>query len=104
MSGGRASSQKGNRFERELVNEAREKGIKAERAYGSNGRALGESEEVDALIGGARVQAKRRARLAAYLKPPKDADILAVREDRGETFAVMRWEDFLDLLRRIDGW
>ena len=42
---------KGNTFERECVNKAKKKGIKAKRAYGSNGMSLGLEEEVDALLG-----------------------------------------------------
>ena len=44
------SKQKGNRFERECVKMAENHGFSAERAYGSNGRALGESETVDIVI------------------------------------------------------
>ena len=44
------SKQKGNRFERECVKIAETHGFSAQRAYGSNGRALGESETVDFVI------------------------------------------------------
>lgn len=99
-----ASKRKGSSYERELVNSAIAAGLVAERAYGSNGRALGQAETVDIMVSGCRVQAKRRKRLAGFLKPPEGADVAAFREDRGETYALLRWADFLDLLRAADGW
>lgn len=98
------SKTKGNGFERELVNQANAAGLIAERAYASNGKALGCAESVDLLVSGCRVQAKRRKSLAAYLKPPEGADVTAFRENRGETMVLMRWEDFISLLREADGW
>ena len=44
------SKVKGNNYERELVKEAQAKGLEAERAYASNGKALGECEEVDLIV------------------------------------------------------
>ena len=90
------------RFERELVNEARAKGLCADRAYASDGRSLGESCEVDVLVQGMRLQAKRRKALPAYLQIPDGADAVVFRQDRGETMVLMRWEDVLDKLG--DGW
>lgn len=97
------SKTKGNNYERELVNEARALGLDAERAYASNGKALGESEEVDIKVQGCRVQAKRRKSLAAFLKPTDGVDCVAFREDRGETYVLLRWKDFLDILKE-HGW
>jgi len=99
---GRSSKRKGSNYERELVNEAKERGIAAERAYASNGRALGCSEEVDLLVNGCRVQAKRRKKIAKDLRVPDGADVVAFREDKGETYVLMKWCDFLDLVE--DGW
>ncbi len=84
------------------MNEAKERGITAERAYASNGRALGCSEEVDLLINGCRVQAKRRKKIAKDFRVPDGADVVAFREDNGETFVLMRWNDFLDIVE--EGW
>ena len=62
------SKQKGNRFEREVVNRAKELHIGAERAYASNGLSLGHAEEVDVVLDGAdkewRVQCKVRKNIA----------------------------------------
>ena len=103
------SKVKGTNFERELVNEARKAGLVAERAYASNGRALGEAEQVDVIIRApskaskdVRIQAKRRKSLAAYLQIPPGVDAVVFREDRGDTYVLLRWEDLLDKLK--DGW
>lgn len=93
------SKLKGNTFERELVNQALDSGIDAKRAYASNGEALGLHATVDCLIGSKRVQAKRRARIAAWLKPSEHVDAVAVREDRGETLVVISWWEYLDLVK-----
>lgn len=84
------------------MNEAKERGITAERAYASNGRALGCSEEVDLIVNGCRVQAKRRKKIAKDFRVPDGADVVAFREDKGETFVLMRWNDFLDIVE--EGW
>ena len=96
------SKDKGNRFERELVNEARKAGLVAERAYASNGRSLGEAKVVDILVQGMRLQLKRRNKIAKDLRVPEGADGTAFREDRGDTYVLLRWEDLLDKLK--DGW
>jgi len=97
------SKSKGNTFERELVNGAREKGLVAERAYASNGKALGHGEEVDCVVAGCRIQAKRRRKLPNYLRVPDGTDATVFREDRGETYALLRWADLLDILS-ANGW
>jgi len=92
------SKQKGNSYERELVNHALEHGITAKRAYASNGQSLGYAEDVDCLIGTKRIQCKRRARIAKWLTPSSTVDAVAVREDRGETYIVMKWTEYLSLI------
>ena len=95
---------KGNNYERELVNDAQDKNLLAERAYASNGKALGEVEEVDLIVGGCRIQAKRRKALPNYLALNDGVDAVAFRQDRGETLVLIRWSDFLDKLKETDGW
>ena len=92
------SKNKGNAFERELVNQAKAAGIPAQRAYASNGEALGLSADVDCLIGNYAVQAKRRAKIAEFMLPTGGADIQIIRGDRQPAMAVMRYDDFLKLL------
>jgi hypothetical protein len=101
------SKRKGNRYEREIVEEAEANGLEAERAYASDGRSLGEAEECDVLIRGneamitdaVRVQAKRRKNIAQYLTPPEGADVNVIRENYGDSLAVVPLSMFLELLR-----
>ena len=99
-----ASKRKGNAFERELVQLFRHAGVIAERAYASNGRALGQAEGVDVSAGGLRIQAKRRARLPAWLRLPEGCDCVIVREDNGRALVVFPAEELADLLARAGGW
>ena len=100
------SKRKGDAFERALVNEAEATGIPAQRAYMSNGRALGESKNVDLVLGLQgewRVQAKRRKKIANYLQPPEGADVVAVREDYGNALVVLPFDAFLELIKPTSG-
>ena len=92
------SKRKGNAFAREVVNQAREFGLKSIRAYASNGMSLGEAEDVDIKIERIKGQCKRRKRIAQWLKPPESCDIALVREDRGETYVIIEYEDFLEMV------
>lgn len=93
------SKQKGNRFERKVVKIAKEMGLEAERAWGSNGRALGLTEEVDVLIGGLPFQCKTRHKIADYILPEPSVYGQIIKEDRGEIFVVLRYKDFLNLIK-----
>ena len=93
------SKVKGNTFERELVDMAKDVGLSAKRAYASNGLSLGYTEDVDCLIAGKRIQAKRRKKVAKWLIPSDTVDMVATRPDRGETLVVMRYADLLALLK-----
>lgn len=98
------SKRKGNHYERELVHEFEGVGWDAKRAYASNGEALGEDAECDLVIESERmrftVQAKRRKKIASYIKIPENVDLTMVREDRGETLVVMRLDDFVKMVER----
>ena len=93
------SKQKGNRFERECVEKAKESGAISERAYASNGKSLGEAETVDVIIiassGKKRCQCKVRNRIAEYIKVPEGCDVTLVKEDRGEIYVVQKYDDWL---------
>lgn len=95
------SKQKGNGFEREIVKLAEQAGLEAKRAWGSNGRSLGFTEDVDCLIEGLKVQAKRRAKIADYIKPCVHVDAQVIRADRDEALAIIRFSDYLELLATI---
>ena len=94
-----SSKIKGNSYERELVNSAKESGLESKRAYASDGRSLGHHEEVDLLVDGKRIQAKRRRSIAKYLLPNENVDAVAFRPDRGETVVLITWWEYLDLLK-----
>lgn len=104
MSGGKSPKRKGSQFERDVVNTAKAGGIDAKRAYASNGEALGHAADVDCLIGEYRVQCKRRKQLPAYLIPSETVDAVVAKADFGETLIVMRYHDFLDLLKDAMRW
>ena len=100
------SKQKGNRYEREVVQKAKEYGLDAERAWGSNGKALGYTEDVDCVIrygDGKQLlsQMKIRKSIASYLKPSVNVDAQIFREDRGESYVLIRWNDLLEILASI---
>ena len=93
------SKRKGNRYERELVNQALSAGIPAKRAPGSNGEAIGEHAEVDLVVGGFRGQAKIRKAIASYITPSEHVDFQVLRENGGTSYVVLEWWTLLDLLK-----
>ena len=94
--GGSASKRKGNGYERELVKQAEASGLEAKRAWGSDGRSMGMHEEVDCLINGQKVQAKRRKAIAKFLTPTDHVDVVVFREDSGKSLVLIDWFDWLD--------
>lgn len=106
------NKRRGNRFERELREAFRDAGLRAQRAYASNGESLTTDSgarctaETDLLVeGGLCIQAKRRASIAAYLTPPDGAHMTPgeafVREDRAEALAVLPLPLLIRLLRGV---
>ena len=96
------SKQKGNRFERQIVQMCTEKDIPAKRAWGSNGMSLGMAEEVDVLIDSdIKVQAKVRKSMGAWMLPSSEVDLQVIKRDRGETLSVKRFSDELSDIAMI---
>ena len=108
------SKSKGNRFERAIVDSIQHHGTKreAQRAWGSNGEALGMHAEVDLIfsekLGGEfreqwnytyKVQAKCRKNIAQFLKPSQNVDMQIVKEDRGKTYAIIELDKLLELIQ-----
>jgi len=90
------SKAKGNRFEREIVQAVELHDIKCVRAWGSNGKALGEHEECDILIDDdIKVQAKVRKALPKWIKPSEHVDVQIIKEDRGKMYVVQELNDWL---------
>ena len=99
---------KGNKFERDVVKQAELFEIDGKRAWASDGRSLGLDAEVDVVIGNKKyndemhVQCKIRKRLPEYIFPKNDAiDSHVIRENRGEAYIVMMYEDYLAEMRRL---
>ena len=96
--------QKGNTGERELVKILEGRGFSAKRAWGSDGRALGEKEGVDVVADhdltglNIRVQVKRLKRWSKTLHPPDGSDMVAIRGDREEWHVVLKLDEFLQLM------
>ena len=98
---------KGNKFERDCCKKAEEYEIPSKRAWGSDGRSMGLHAEVDIVIGDkeyndeTHIQCKIRKRLPEYIFPKDDAiDCQLIREDRGEAYIVIRYDDYLSEMRR----
>ena len=98
------SKAKGNRFERELVRLAEEWALTAKRAYASNGQSLGKTDDVDLLIQGIPFQAKCRKRIGDLYKPDDNNFGQIFKEDRGEIYVMLRFEDFLKIMNRLDSY
>ena len=91
------SKNKGNTFERLIVNKAKELGLEAKRAWGSNGQSIGWHEEVDVLIDNSfTIQAKCRKKIADFLIPSEHVNSVVFKQDRGETLILLRFDDFLE--------
>lgn len=99
---GSASKRKGNGYERELVKQSQESGLESKRAWGSDGRSMGMHEEVDLLVAGKRIQAKRRKAIAKFLRPNENVDAVVFREDKGESLVLLTWWEYLDLLKAAE--
>jgi Holliday junction resolvase len=97
------SKQKGNTYETELVNQLKADGLEAKRAWGSNGASIGETETTDVVyyLNGQKytAQAKRRAKIPEYLKPPQGVSTVMTRGDREDTLVILRYEDYIQLLK-----
>lgn len=100
------SKAKGNRAEVKVVKYLTEAGIKAVRAWGSNGRALGHHEEVDVLAAGScKIQVKARKVVPALIRDSltEHVDVAILYQDRTPPVVVMRIEDFAHILK-THGW
>lgn len=99
---------KGNKFERDCCKKAELFEIPSKRAWGSDGRSMGLDAEVDIVIGDklnkdeCHCQCKIRKRLPSYIFPKTNVvDCHLIRENRGETYIVMRYDDYLAEMRRF---
>ena len=88
------SKTKGNNYERELVKDAERFELRAKRSWGSDGRSMGLHEEVDLVVEGWHIQAKRRKSVAKWILPNENVDAQCVRGDNGKSFIIMRYDDW----------
>ena len=95
------SKAKGNRFERLCVDIAKRHGLSSQRAWGSDGRSMGEHQEVDIKIEEYKLQCKTRKRVAKWLKPSKEVDAQVVKEDGGEVFVIQPLETWLEMVKSL---
>ncbi len=101
---GKMSRDKGNLYERELVNAFRDIGLASQRVplSGATDYAKGDVEVTAGFDGKTiyRGECKRRANLPKFLTESLgDNDFLALREDRGKTLIVLRLDTFAELLQ-----
>jgi len=93
---------KGNRFEYMVRDMFIDKGIEAKRAYASDGRSLGLTEDVDVLAIHNDIQypiqCKIRKRISNVVKPNDNVFAQVIREDRGEPLAVLKLEKLIELI------
>ena len=94
------SRQKGDRFEREVVNRAKEAGLDASRVPLSG--AAGGEFSGDVILQGHKGECKTRKRfIGQFLSWLEGNHFLFVKEDRSATLVVMRMETLLDLLKGV---
>lgn len=109
---------RGNALEREVVKKLLAKGIKAKRAYASNGESLGQHCEVDVLVPrqtmirsivvdgtpvkmknallAMKLQCKRKKVLPKWLGLTEHVDAAVFKQDRGTIYITMRLDEFID--------
>jgi Holliday junction resolvase len=95
---------RGNNLEREIVNQSKEEGLSAKRAYASDGRSLGYSEVVDCVVEDWTIQAKRRKKIAQWLYPENhgdDVDAVVTRMDRKEALIVFPLKKWIKMMKEL---
>ena len=99
----------GTRAENLVKKAADEAGLVSERAWGSDGRALGETPGVDITASGARIQVKKTKVLPKKWIPPEGADFMVyVNPTPGPKptimYAILDVRSLFDLMKRAGGW
>ena len=91
---GRRNRQRGAELQRQAVRMAKEFGLEA---YNRD-RGGAQHEKGDIEIEGRYYGCKRRTTIAKWLKPEKNEDGVVVREDRGNPYIVLDYEQFVNIL------
>ena len=95
---------RGNALENKIVKISKAHGLDAVRCWGSDGRSMGYTEDVDGIIKDKdgevwKFQAKKRMKIAEYLLPNDNVHIQIVEAHRGKPHVVIQLDDFLELLK-----
>ena len=94
---------KGYRFEKQCIDMLKDNDIEAQRAYGSNGLALGLTNDVDIKIEHKgkmyALQCKVRKRLGNIFKPNENNYGQVVKQDYDDPYITIRFKDFIELLK-----
>lgn len=93
------NKRRGNDLETWVVKKAQAAGLQAKRAWGSDGRAMGEHTEVDVKIENFKLQCKKTKTLAGKYKPSKEVDGVVFAEDYGPKYVMIPFSDWLELVR-----
>ena len=97
------NKQRGYELEREIMAIGQAAGLVCERAWCSDGRAMGEDRTVDCIVGGCRIQSKRSRTLPKYLDIPEACDTLAFKKDRGAVLCVLPFATLVQLIESAGG-
>lgn len=96
MPGGRKNKTRGYVAEAEAIKIAQAAGLDCQRAWGSDGRALGWPSGVDVVTDGVPLQVKRTKQIPKtyrhLFEPPPGAVGVVVREDRAKPLVVLDYE------------
>lgn len=94
----RNNKKRGYALEAKVVEMARERGLEARRAWGSNGQAIGLPATVDVEVAGRYFQCKKRKALADYVRPAKACHGQIIEQDYGQPLVVLPLSDYLEMM------
>ena len=97
------NKEKGNRFERWIVNFFKAISILCRRAWGSDGRSLGYTEGVDGTVNDEyKWQAKCKGTISPFYIPNEEVDFQIFKGDRTPVYASMTIETLGDMIKRTN--
>ena len=97
------NKEKGNRFERWIVNFFKALGILCMRAWGSDGRSMGLTEGVDGTLNDEyKWQAKCKAQISPFYIPNEEVDFQIFKGNRTGTFATMSVQTLSEMINRMN--
>ena len=95
---------RGNRLEYKIVKLAEKYGLKAKRAWGSDGRSMGLVEQVDVLLEGKiKLQCKMRKKFPQWMNVEEGVDYQVVQTDNKPPMIIMPIEEYLEMFLLAKG-